>query len=233
MYLWTLNILSGVHRATSSATVSQWYFHRHAVPPLSSTIITTAAFQHSVTTIFGTICFYSFLSLLVRLPLVVAPRRITAFLHFICFQFITSPIAALISPMTLCYAAIHSQPLVASSRQLRDVFAAETPGRPGGSNVRHEGQAAYRLAKMLLTAARGIVAAALGMAAWIKAARGSDGSVYGYLVGLIAGSIGWAILGATEGCLGNVVDATKVCVVSESDMGGGTHCREAQLAFGG
>lgn len=99
--------------------------------------------------------------------------------------------------------------------------------------MRHEGQAAYRLAKMLLTAARGIVAAALGMAAWIKAARGSDGSVYGYLVGLIAGSIGWAILGATEGCLGNVVDATKVCVVSESDMGGGTHCREAQLAFGG
>jgi uncharacterized membrane protein len=85
---------------------------------------------------------------------------------------------------------------------------------------------------MLLTAARGVTALTFGVAAWVTAARNvNDGSMYGYVVGLIAGSIGWAILGATEGCLGYVVDATIVCVGSEDGVG--SHCREAQLVFGG
>lgn len=85
---------------------------------------------------------------------------------------------------------------------------------------------------MILTAARGITALTLGTGAWVAAARNVDGgSAYGYLVGLIAGSIGWAILGATEGCLSNVVDATLVCVGTED--GAGSHCREAQMVFGG
>ncbi|TGZ83929.1 hypothetical protein EX30DRAFT_353779 [Ascodesmis nigricans] len=247
MYLWTLGILSNLHRATSSATVSQWYFHRHTIPRLSSFQIARAAFAHSSTTIFGTLSFHSFLSLLVRLPLIVAPRRIASLIHIVCFQFIASPITALISPLTLTFSAIHSQPLISSSRTVSNLAFLEHINHSIQKNKRslnqgigrpnqpvpvqaQEKRNAYRLAKMMLTATRGVTAAALGMAAWIQ----SRGSVYGYLVGLIGGTIGWAILGATEGCLGNVVDAVLVCVATEEGTGNvGTACREAQLAFGG
>ncbi|PFH62001.1 hypothetical protein XA68_15543 [Ophiocordyceps unilateralis] len=36
MYLWTLAVINAVHRATTAATVSQWYFHRNAGPVTSS-----------------------------------------------------------------------------------------------------------------------------------------------------------------------------------------------------
>ncbi|KAI5787084.1 hypothetical protein EDC01DRAFT_617584 [Geopyxis carbonaria] len=228
MYLWTLGILSGIHRATSSASVSQWYFHRHVVPTPSSKQVSSAAFNHSTSTLFGTICFHAFAALLVRLPLVIAPRRVVGIIHLFMFQFISSPIAALINPLTLTYAAIHSQPLRTSSRAIANLKFVDT----AGFGPTHHPRAAYRLSKMLLTAARGVTALTLGVGAWVAAARNvNDGSVYGYVVGLIAGSIGWAILGATEGCLSNIVDATLVCVGSEDGVG--THCREAQLVFGG
>lgn len=80
------------------------------------------------------------------------------------------------------------------------------------------------------------MALSLGVGAWIGTARSGNGegvvggSLYGYIVGMIAGAIGWAVLGATEGCLSNVVDAVLVCVGSEGAEGG--HCREAMVAFG-
>lgn len=164
-----------------------------------------------------------------RIPLLVAPRRLSAILQLFCFQFIASPIAALITPLTLTYAAIHSQPLLTSSRA---TMSMRLVGAAGVGPGRHP-RTAYRLSKMLLTAARGVAALGLGMVAWVAAARSvNGGSVYGYLVGLIAGCIGWAIIGATEGCLSNVVDACLVCVGSEP-QGGASHCREAQVMFGG
>jgi len=245
MYLWTLGIASGIHRfvtvaypsttkwltvgrATSAATVSQWYFHRHAIPTASSKAIMTAALHHSTTTLFGSICLSAMLALLVRLPLFVAPRRFVGIIHLFCFQFIASPIAALINPLTLTYGAIHSLPLLTSSRATMNLKFVDTAGFGPGRHPR----TAYRLSKMLLSAARGVTAMSLGIGAWVAAARHvNGGSVYGYLVGLIAGCIGWAIIGATEGCLSNVVDACLVCVGSEGS--GGTHCREAQMVFGG
>ena len=188
----------------------------------------SAAFHHSTTTLFGSICLSAMLALLVRLPLIVAPRRLVGFIHLFCFQFITSPIAAIINPLTLSYAAIHSQPLLASSRATMNLKFVDTAGFGPGRHPR----TAYHLSKMLLTAARSVTALSLGVAAWVAASRGGEGgNAYGYLVGLIAGCIGWAIIGTTEGCLSNVVDAALVCVGSEGT--GGSHCREAQMVFGG
>ena len=106
----------------------------------------------------------------------------------------------------------------------------------GFGGAGHHPRAAYRLAKMLLFGTRAVMALSLGVGAWVGTARGTGegiagGSLYGYIVGMIAGAIGWAVLGATEGCLANVVDACLVCVGSEP--GEGTHCREAQMVFGG
>jgi hypothetical protein len=100
----------------------------------------------------------------------------------------------------------------------------------------------YRLAKLLLHATRLVMALALGFGGWVSTARmarleGSDGnitgSLYAYVVGLIAGAIGWGVLGATEGVLGGIVDAAVVCWGSESREGGGAgYCLEANYLFG-
>lgn len=224
MYLWTLGVLSGVHRATSAATVSQWYFYRRAIPAPSSRAVMTAALAHATSTLFGSICLAALVSLLVRLPLLLAPRRIAGIIHLFAFNFIASPIAALVHPLTLSYAAIHSVPLRSSARQVARLRVVDTAGFGPGQHPR----TAYRFARMVLTAARGVAALALGLGAWVAAAKGSG---YGYVVGGIAGSIGYAVLGATEGCLSNIVDAALVCNGSESE--GTCHCREAQLVFGG
>src|SRR5256885_8422888 len=42
MYIWTLNIISGIQRSTIAATVSQWYFHRLSVPSPTSRQVVTA-----------------------------------------------------------------------------------------------------------------------------------------------------------------------------------------------
>lgn len=221
-------VINAFSRATSAATVSQWYFHRHAIPTTSSKAIMSAALHHSTTTLFGTICFSTLVALLVRLPLMVAPRRIAALAHMFCFNFISSPVAALTNPLTLTYGAIHSQPLIPSSRAISNLRFIDTAGFGTGNR---QPRTAYRLSKMLLTATRGVTALSLGIGAWVTARDSNGGSGYGYIVGLIAGAIGWGVLGATEGCLSNIVDACLVCVGSEGPNGG--HCREAQMVFGG
>lgn len=73
----------------------------------------------------------------------------------------------------------------------------------------------------------------MGMCAWVVVARNPDHpSGYAYLVGMIAGAIGWGVLGVTEGCLGCIVDAGLVCVGSESGQGP-SYCREAHIAYDG
>jgi len=99
-----------------------------------------------------------------------------------------------------------------------------------GAGGKHP-RTAYKLSKMLLTATRGVTALTLGTGAWVAARDNNGGSGYGYIVGMIAGAIGWGVLGATEGCLSNIVDACLVCVGSEGPNAG--HCREAQAVFGG
>lgn len=84
---------------------------------------------------------------------------------------------------------------------------------------------------------------ALGFGGWVSTARslrlvGTDGlrgSLYAYVVGLIAGAIGWGILGAMEGVLACIVDAVVVCWSSEvgsSGRGEVRYCREAGDLFG-
>ncbi len=90
---------------------------------------------------------------------------------------------------------------------------------------------------------------ALGFGGWVSTAHslriagtGTSGSVrgslYAYLVGLIAAAIGWGVLGSMEGVLAGVVDAVVVCWGSEvgNPLGGGRgearYCREAGWLFG-
>jgi hypothetical protein len=102
----------------------------------------------------------------------------------------------------------------------------------------------YRLAKLILVATRGIMATALGVAGCVITARqlsvalpdglGFRGSIYAYVVGLVAGFIGWGVLGAMEGILSGIVDAVLICYGSEKRMvtGGGGYCIEAAALFG-
>ncbi|MGG6496010.1 UNVERIFIED_CONTAM: choline transporter-like family protein, partial [Bacteroidetes bacterium 56_B9] len=43
-YLWSLGVIAGLQRATTAAVVSQWYFHRLAVPQPTSQEVVKASF---------------------------------------------------------------------------------------------------------------------------------------------------------------------------------------------
>lgn len=257
VYLWTISMVFALQRTITSATVSQWYFHRLAVPAPGSQTIVKAAVTHSLTILFGTSALFTALSLLVRLPLLILPRRLTMLLGVAMYSLIPSPIATLINPLTLTYAAIHSQPLAVSSRALSQLHFlapadATTSLHPNTFNRQsnRDGWSAdtspllpYRLAKLLLHATRFIMSLALGFGGWVSTARslrlggtdGLKGSLYAYVVGLIAGAIGWGILGAMEGVLACIVDAVVVCWSSEvgsSGRGEVRYCREAGELFG-
>jgi len=84
---------------------------------------------------------------------------------------------------------------------------------------------------------------ALGFGGWVTTARSVTiqdgnsairGSLYAYVVGLIAGVIGWSILGAMEGVLSCIVDAAIVCWGSEVGISNreARYCREAGWLFG-
>lgn len=249
VYLWTLGVISGIQRATTAATVSQWYFHRLSVPAPSSNAVVKASFTHATGPLLGTICLSTFLALLIRLPLILLPRRVASIVTLCAYSVVPTSLAALTNPLTLTYAAIHSQPLSISARGLSQLhFVSKTSptttlnpsafGTQSGSTL-----VPYRLAKLLLHATRFIMSFALGFGGWVKTARtvqlaggGFKGSLYAYIVGLIAATIGWAVLGAIEGVIGGVVDASVVCWASETGGRGGAgearYCREAGELFG-
>ena len=263
MYLWTLSVLSGLQRAITGATVSQWYFHRLAIPAPTSLAVVQAATTHATTTLFGTVALSTLLRLLIRLPLLILPRRFAAILTAATYSFIPSPVAALINPLSLTYASIHSQPLSVSARALSNLTFL-SPTDPSSSlhpntfsNRRTSGSnslGAYRLAILILNSSRLITSLALAYGGWVTAARQLRiqqidtpsttvrGSLYAYLIALIAGAIGWGILSAVEGVVSGIVDALVICWGSE--VGGGArgmggrqrgvarYCREAGWLFG-
>lgn len=255
MYMWTLSVINAVHRATTAATVSQWYFHRNAGPPTPSREIVAAALQHASTSIFGTICESTLLSLLVRAPLIFLPRRLGLALANIASFWIPTPVIALTNPLTITYAAIHSQNLSRSARGLEqmEVISPAIPTTtltPRALSVAQHGPGSsgnllpYRLAKLLLVATRLIMATALGFAGWVMTAKqlrvqmpdgmGVRGSAYAYVVGLMASFIGYSVMGAMEGILSGIVDAVLICYGSERRMerGHGRFCLEAAYLFG-
>lgn len=253
-YLWSLGIISGVQRATSAAATSQWYFHRNVQPAPSPQRIVKASLVHAGTTLFGTICFSSLLTLAVRLPLLLLPTRLSGYLTFCFYAVAPTSIATLTNPLTLTYAAIHSQPLSLSARGLSELSfisptSPTTTLTPSAFSRRHPYNSgdgtpsliAYRLAKLLMHATRWIVSLALGFGGWVSTARMlnvSDsvrGSMYAYIVGLVASVIGWAVLGAMEGILGGVLDAVVVCWandVATQGSGQARYCREAGELLG-
>ena len=251
MYIWTLSIISGIQRSTTAATVSQWYFHRNAHPPVPSREVVSAAFSHATTTLFGTIAFSTLLALLVRLPFLLLPKRLMGMFALFWNTLIPAPIQLLMNPLTLTFAAIHSQPLHPSAYGLSQMkfltpSAPTTTLTPRSFSSRTQRSAPllpYRLAKLILHATRFIMAMALGFGGWVATARqlkiavpggaGVRGSAYAYVVGIVASFIGWGVLGAMEGVLSGIVDAGVVCWGSERGMaGGGGFCIEAGLLFG-
>jgi hypothetical protein len=171
------------------------------------------------------------------------------------YSLIPTPVAILINPLTLTYASIHSQPLAISARGMMQMHFlapsdATTSLHPNTFTQRkaNDGWSSdaspllpYRLAKLLLHATRFIMSFALGYGGWVSTARslrlagaGVRGSLYAYIVGLIAGAIGWGILGAMEGILACTLDALVVCWGSEvgsSGRGEVRYCREAGWLF--
>lgn len=250
-YLWSLGVIAGVQRTTTAATVSQWYFHRFAPQQPTSEQVVKASFLHSTGALLGSVCLSTFLSLLVRLPLIILPARLSGLLNMCAFALIPSSLATLTNPLTLTYAAVHSQPLGISARNLGTLnFVSRTNpsntlnprnfspvGNPSSSLM------PYRLSKLLLQATRWVMSFALGFGGWVRTAHhlkvaGTDagirGSLYAYVVGLIAGTIGFAVLGAIENVVGAVLDAAVVCWASETAGGRGEarYCREAGEMFG-
>lgn len=254
VYLWSLGVIAGVQRTATGATVSQWYFHRLTVPAPSSAEVVRAAFMHSCTTLFGTVCLSTLLALMIRLPLIVLPSRLSRFISLAAFSIVPTPIVSLTNPLALTYAAIHSQPLTASARSLSHMThiapqTSATTFHPRSFSDAHRPEAAslmpYRLSKLILHATRFIMSLALGFGGWVSTARrlavagaGSNGTVrgslYAYVVGLIAGAIGWGVLAAMEGVLAGVVDAAVICWASETGATGreARYCREAGVLFG-
>lgn len=246
--LWALSVIAGVQRATTAAVVSQWYFHRLASPQPSSAEVVKASFLHSTGALFGTICLSTFLSLLIRLPLIILPGRLSGLLGMCAYWIIPSGLATLTNPLTLTYSAIHSQPLGIGARGLQQLNftsrtnPSNTMGREhfNGRNSSTSTLLPYRLAKLLLQATRWMASIALGFGGWVRVAHsmkidGVRGSMYAYVVALMAGTIGYAVLGAIENVVGAVLDAGVVCWASESAGGRGEarFCREAGELFGG
>lgn len=246
VYLWTLSVGAGIQRATTAATVSQWYFHRLSVPAPSSRAVILAALSHSLTTSFGTICLSTLLALLVRLPFLILPRRFLAFFALCAYPLIPTSVQTMTNPLTLTYAAIHSQPLSHASHALSRLHALSPSSArqfSTNNNNPHTNLQPYNLSLLLLRATRLITSLALGFGAWVNTARlltlqnaaGNTvrGSLYAYIVGLIAAAIGWGVLGSVDGVVTGVVDAGVVCWGSEMQGGGGVrYCREAGEVFG-
>ncbi|OTB04339.1 hypothetical protein M426DRAFT_320940 [Hypoxylon sp. CI-4A] len=250
MYVWTLSVMSGVVRATTGGTVSNWYFFRNNQSSTSSNAIVKGALGHSTTTVFGTICASTLLSLVVRIPILILPRRISSIFEFIGWRLAPRPVSVLTNPLALTYASIHSLPLMESASQLSRIqFLATGPTTtltPSAFSRRGQSSASlmpYRMAKMLLHAARFVMSTALGFAAWVMTARqlqvqlpesgGIRGSAYAYVVGLVASMIGWGVLGAMEGILSGILDGVLICYASERRLGSerATYCIEAARLF--
>jgi hypothetical protein len=251
VYLWSLGIIAGVQRAVTAATVSQWYFHRLADLAPTSRQIVQAAALHSLTTLFGTICLSRLIALLIRIPFLVLPRRLASILSLFAYTFVPTPIATLTDPLSLTYAAIHSQPLAASARGLTQMtnlvpsvaISSLHPRNFSHSRDSHSPLLPYKLSKLILHAARLMMSLALGFGGWVSTARTlgvptsngvKHGSMYAYVVGLLAATIGWSVLGAIEGVVADIVDASIICWSSEVGTYGreARYCREAGWLFG-
>ncbi|KAH8691102.1 hypothetical protein BGW36DRAFT_348843 [Talaromyces proteolyticus] len=248
VYLWSLGIISGIQRCVTAATVSQWYFHRLTQPNPTSTQVVKAAITHAFTTLFGSISLSSLLALLLRLPIIVLPRRISSIITLFAYSLIPTPVAALVNPLALTYAAIHSQPLAQSARGLTQLavfstFTTSTLYPPSISRDPGDKSSLlpYRLSRLILHACRFAMSLALGFGGWVTTARSLDvignntfrGSLYAYVIGLIASAIGWGVLGAMENVLASVVDAAIVCWASEvgNSEREARYCREAEWLF--
>lgn len=251
LYIWSLSIIVGVQRSTTAATVSQWYFHRNAIPTPSSREIVMAALNHAIRTNFGTICLSTLFSVGIRVPLMILPRRVLSVISMCAYTVMPTPLMSLVNPLTITYAAIHSQSLQQSARGLSQMsfMVPQTPVNtltPRDFSSRHRTSPPllpYRLAQLILHATRIIMSIALGYSGWVATARdlsvhlpegkATRGSASAYMVGIVASLIGWSVLGAMEGLLGAIVDACVICWGSEKAMlGGGAYCLEAGYLFG-
>ena len=245
MYLWTLGVEAGIQRATTAATVSQWYFHRLVEPAPSSRQVVQAALAHAFSTMFGTACLSTLLTLVARVPVMVLPKRWVALVGLCSYTLLPNSVLILTHPTTLTYASIHSQSLSSSARAVAQLafMSTSNPGQRG-RRVRASRTSTippYNISFLLLHATRLMASFAFGFGTWVTAARsltindsspGIRGSLYAYIVGLIAGAIGWGVLGAMEGVLTGIVDAVVVCWASEVRNGDVKYCREAGWLLG-
>lgn len=232
IYLWSWGIVSGIQRSITSTAVSQWYFHRHANRRVCSISTVASGLRSAMTTHFGTICFYSFLALLLRLPLLVMPTRMVSWIQLFVYNILPSSIISLTDPLVLCHAAMSSQDLIKSSRTISNLRYIDH-GHNNPTSTNPHSWIAYRLSKQILLSCRLITSLSLGFCAWVHAAYYQNaGSSYGYTLGLITGFSVWIVLSASEGLLSKIVDSAFVCFAIDNS-GRGMHCIEADELFSG
>ena len=207
MLLWTQMIIAGIptrHHGLQQSVSG--IFIDHSQTTSSSRDIVLASFNHATGPLLGTICLSALVDLMIRLPLLILPRRFSGWFTMIVYRIVPAPLASITDPLVLTYAAI---PLAASgpshlvasvcSRlhlQLRVSFEEILPSNLMGS------QPIVPLMQ-LLHATRQIMTLALGLGAWVSTARytqlsgaGYAGSLYAYIVGMGAGNHGMVCLGS-------------------------------------
>ncbi|ODV91990.1 hypothetical protein CANCADRAFT_55741 [Tortispora caseinolytica NRRL Y-17796] len=231
MYLWTFAVFSGIQRVATSSTVAQWYFYRHCVPPVPARIVLVTSLFHAVTTLIGSVCFSSFTSLMLRIPLLILPKRLSNGIQLLFYQILPISVVAITHPLTLSFSAITMTNLSHSARVLATQGHVDFGKNVIGSRFHRFNPTwgPYRLAKLILMAARILTALILGFMAWIRAEYLASGA-YAYTVAILASFIGYTVLGATEGALSMVVDSAYICHAVDQKNGGG-HCAEADRVF--
>lgn len=208
-YLWTWGVFSAFRRSVISSSISSWYFYRHSHADVSSMRRISSSAHFALSSQLGTICLHALISILTKFPLLPRLQRISSFIstpqYLGTYDFDTS----LSSPLVLVCASIYAVPLTSGQKILSNYT--HSVGHQSADHL-----IAYRLSKILLSAARLLTSLGLGFAGWVKAAHFSNGgSLYGYIVGIMSAIVGYSTISATEGCVSQVMDAVLVCDLSD------------------
>lgn len=242
LYLWACGAISSAQRCIIAGVTAHWVFYgdnhirtnpfRH----LSGSALIKVHVHRCLAYQMGLVCFSSFIVLMTRIPMLVAPSRMSRILQH-GFR-LSSTLTLVSSPLTLTMATICNMPLDQVCERLsRSPLPTSTNNfpptpasglyssndtqhehhQPSPHNHTHNQQSfqrattsafTYNLAKVLLTTSRATMAIIFSIGAWVHASMYYK---YAYILGLLAGFIGWIVLGAMESTLGATLDALYVC----------------------
>ncbi|ODQ63130.1 hypothetical protein NADFUDRAFT_80842 [Nadsonia fulvescens var. elongata DSM 6958] len=213
MYIWTYFIIAGIGRAATAATVGQYWFHKNTFPSVSPDRVIVAALQYAISTQFGSICLSSLITLLLRLPLLLAPTRL-----FPLLRLLHIPINITLNMTPLAMARNRLRTLSDPLSLTRSIITGSSllNAFPGQQS------AEYWIAKLFISSTRIVVCLMFGFFAWVHATTATPdrndststtigGSLYGYIVGLLVGWWTWVVMSGSGAVVDGVLDGMVVC----------------------